>query len=318
MAEDESTHAAHDGCGSDLHRRHIDRIDKTIAALLAERRRHGRALTSTVSAAYQGSPGAFSETAAIGLLGGGVRLEPHRTLEDVFDAVVQGRAQFGVVPIENSLAGSVPGCADLLGRHDVHISAERIEIIQHALIAPPGVTLADVRRVLSHPVAIGQCEAFFHAHPDITAVPTFDTAGAVAEVMSLGATDAAAIASRRAADVHGGVVIAEDLQDRPDNSTRFLLIQGGPWPGVWHTDWKTTLLCILRHEPGALVDALLAFSSRGLNLCRIESRPTRETPFEYGFHLDIGPAADVGQLQAAIEEVGTKTRLLRVLGHYEV
>jgi prephenate dehydratase len=292
---------------------YIDRIDRTIAALLTERRR--LELGDAADVAYQGAPGAFSEDAARGWFGADAALRPCATLEEVFDALSEGRVRAAVVPIENSLAGAVPGCADLIARHDVHIDGERVQHIAHALIAPEGVRLPAVRRVLSHPVAIAQCEAFFRAHPTIVPVPVFDTAGAVAEIMRQGAADAAAIASQRAASVYGGVVLAQDIQDRADNVTRFLLVRPGPAPDAVEAGRKTTVLCVLPNLPGALVLALLPFSTRGLNLCRIESRPTRETPFEYGFHLDVGPAADGAQLKEALEELRARSRSLRVLGH---
>ena len=156
-------------------------------------------MSEAADAAYQGAPGAFSEAAAVALLGSGARLEPCETLEHVFLALVDGRVRAAVVPVENTLAGAVPGCADLLVRHDVHIAAECIQPIRHALIAPPGVAMASVRRVLSHPVAIAQCERFFRTHPEVTPVPVFDTAGAVAQVISDTRRDSAAIASSRSA-----------------------------------------------------------------------------------------------------------------------
>ena len=273
-------------------------------------------MSENADAAYQGASGAFSEDAARALLGDETRLLPCPTLEDVFAAVAAGRARSAVVPIENTLAGAVPGCADLIARHAVHITAERIHPIRHALIATPGVALGDVRRVLSHPVAIAQCEQFFRAHPEISAVPVFDTAGAVELVTSRREPDAAAIAGRRAATVYGGVVLAEDLQDRADNFTRFLHLVPGETPVSRHAGWKTTIVCVLRNEPGSLMRALVPLSSRGLNLTRIESRPTRETPFEYGFHLDIGPTADTTALDSALDVLARESRSLRVLGHY--
>jgi prephenate dehydratase len=267
-------------------------------------------------AAYQGARGAFSEDAALALLGAGAQLLPCPTLEEVFAAVAAGRARSAVVPIENTLAGAVPGCADLIGRHDVHIVAERVQPIRHALIAPPGVTIGAVRRVLSHPVAIAQCELFFRSHAEITAVPVFDTAGAVELVMQRREPDAAAIAGRRAAEVYGGHVLADDVQDRADNLTRFLHLVPGPAPSAWQPGWKTTIVCVLKNEPGSLVRALILLSSRGLNLTRIESRPTRETPFEYGFHLDIAGTSDISALARALEVLGQESRSLRVLGHY--
>ena len=190
----------------------------------AQARRHPAAPDAC---AYQGMPGAFSEDAARALVGAEMPLMPCPTLTDVFDAISGGGVRRGVVPIENSLAGYVPGCADLLARHGMRVVAERSHHIAQSLIAPPGVRLASIRRVLSHPVAIAQCAAFFRAHPAIAAVRTFDTAGAVAEIMRSSRADSAAIASRRAAGVYGAVVLQGDIQDRADNFTRFLLIEPG-------------------------------------------------------------------------------------------
>ena len=273
-------------------------------------------MSDAADAAYQGAPGAFSEDAALNLLGADARLEPCDSLERVFNTLVDGRVRAAVVPIENTLAGAVPGCADLLARHDVHIAAECVQPIRHALIAPAGMSMTSVRRVLSHPVAIAQCERFFRASPDLVPVPVFDTAGAVAQVIADASGDSAAIAGRRAAPLYGGVVLADDIQDRADNATRFLLVRTGPPPVGWRSDRKTTLVCVLRNEPGALMRALAPFASRGLNLCRIESRPTRETPFEYAFHFDISPTDDVTRLADAVAELERSSRWMRVLGHY--
>ena len=205
----------------DGHRQFLDRIDRTILALLAERSRLGAA----ESCAYQGAPGAFSEDAAEALVGAGSMLLPYRTLRDVFDALASGAVARAVVPLENSLAGPVPGCADLIAHHKVRILGERVHPIQQTLIAGRGVTLDRIRRVRSHPMAIAQCRRFFDTHPEITAEPTFDTAGAVDEIVRKGWTDAAAIANRRAADVYGGAVLVDDVQDSADNTTRFVLIE---------------------------------------------------------------------------------------------
>ena len=175
--------------------------------------------------AYQGVPGAFSEDAALALVGVRAALKPCPTLADVFDALATGRVGRAVVPIENTLAGRVPGCADLMARHGVRVVAERVHHITQALVAPAGVSLGQIRRVLSHPVALAQCTRFLEARPLVTAVAVFDTAGAVAEIVRSRWADAAAIASRRAAGVYGAVVLIDDIQDRPDNYTRFLLIE---------------------------------------------------------------------------------------------
>jgi prephenate dehydratase len=186
---------------------------------------HDRGLGRRQACAYQGVPGAFSEDAALALVGPTASLAPCPTLADVFEALAAGRVRRAVVPIENTLAGRVPGCADLLARHGVRVVAEREHHITQALVAPPGVSLRTIRRVLSHPVAIAQCQRFLWTHPAVRPVPVFDTAGAVAEIVRAGWTDAGAIASRRAAAVSGAVVLIDDIQDRPDNFTRFLLIE---------------------------------------------------------------------------------------------
>jgi prephenate dehydratase len=182
-------------------------------------------MTSADACAYQGLPGAFSEDAALAFVGARAALRPCPTLADVFAALAAGRVRRAVVPIENSLAGRVPGCAELIARHDVRIVAERAHPIRQALVAPAGVMLGAIRRVLSHPVAIAQCGRFFRAHPALTPVPVFDTAGAVAEITRSPSADEAAIASRRAADLYGAVVLLDEIQDRRDNFTRFLLLE---------------------------------------------------------------------------------------------
>jgi prephenate dehydratase len=274
-------------------------------------------LHGTVDGVYQGAPGSYSEEAARALLGSGAVLNGCATLADAFNALSAGQSRSAVVPIENTLAGAVPGCADLLARRDVHIAAERVQLIQHALIAPPGVTLDSVKRVLSHPVALAQCETFFRNRPHLQAVPVFDTAGAVADVVAKGARDAAAIAGSRAATLYGAQVLADGIQDHARNFTRFLLLRRGRLTGDPAPHQKTSIFCVLPNVPGALAGALQFFASRQLNLCRIESLPIRESPFEYGFHLDIGPTADPAPLRAALRDLAPHVVSLRILGHYD-
>jgi prephenate dehydratase len=268
-------------------------------------------------AAYQGSIGAFSEDAAVSLLGEDARLLPRAKLEQVFEAVSAGSARCGVVPVENTLAGSIIKTHDLLVEHDLTIVGETIRAIDQALIALPGTTIDDITRVLSHPVALGQCEQFFRDHPRVEAVPVFDTAGAFEMIAREGIRDAGAIAGRRAADLYGGVVLAERIQDHADNYTRFLLLAAGrgydrPPP---RAD-KSTIVVKVENVPGALVRALTPLASRGLDLSRIESRPIRSAPFEYLFFFDVLDGVDDGRLAAALDELRHTTLSLRVLGTY--
>lgn len=280
-------------------------------------------------AAYQGSPGAFSEDAARILAGPEARLLPCETLEGTFQAVARGEARQAVVPVENTLAGSIATTYDLLIDHGLTITGETVLHIDHALIAPPGVGFGQVRRVLSHPIALAQCERFFREHPGIEPVSVFDTAGAVAMIVAGARRDAAAIASRRAADLHGGVVLRAGIQDHPENYTRFLCLAPArlnpppePAAAPATTDpprpraQKTTLALKVQNVPGALVRVLTPFADRGLDLSKIESRPIRGAPFEYLFYLDVVAPADAEPMQDALIEVRKAATWLRVLGSY--
>src|SRR5437867_12231137 len=270
-------------------------------------------------AAYQGTRGANSEDAAIDLLSKDAKLLPRDTLEDVFAAVARGEARYGIVPIENTLAGSIHRCYDLLFQHDVKIVGETVRHIMFALIAPPGVALSEVRKALSHPVALAQCETFFRQHQDIQPVPVYDTAGAVETVIKQGLKDSAAVATRRAADVYGGVILAEAIQDHLENYTRFLLIApsaaAGP-PSNSAAEYKTTIVFSVGNVPGALYHSLRPFAERRIDLAKIESRPLRGSPFEYLFYLDLIGSADAKPVSDALHELRALAKSVRVLGSY--
>jgi prephenate dehydratase len=227
------------------------------------------------------------------------------------------------VPIENTLVGSVHDNYDLLAAHDdVRIVGETVLRIAHALIAPPGVALADVKRVHSHPVALGQCEELFRAHPGFEPIAAFNTAGAVQQVMQSGARDAAAIASKRAAALYGGAILIDGVEDHAQNFTRFLLLARADDAHESHPTttnsgpMKTSLSFGLAHVPGALAAVLNAFAERAIDLLKIESRPIAGKPFEYAFHLDVRGDAEVEPLSSTIDRVRTLSRSLRVHGSY--
>lgn len=269
-------------------------------------------------AAYQGVPGAFSEEAARLFVGGDARLLACDSLEDVIRAVVAGRAAAAVVPVENSLAGAVPRAVDLIAASEVRATGEHVLPIRHALIGVPGSTLAGVRRVHSHPVALAQCRRLFATHPHLIPVPAFDTAGAAAQVAERGDRTSAAIAGRRAAELYGGTTLLPDVADRSDNATRFLLVApsaGRPAQDL-RAGWKTSVVCVWPNRPGALARGLLPLVSRGLNLSRIESRPVGDVPFEYSFLLDIDPTPDVRALSEALDQLRRSARAFRMIGHY--
>ena len=276
-------------------------------------------MTSQYDAAYQGTRGANSEDAAIDLLSKDAKLLPRETLEDVFNSVSRGEARYGVVPIENTLAGSIHLGYDLLFEHDLKIVGETVRHILFALIAPPGVALNQVRQALSHPKALEQCGQFFRKHPQIQPMPVYDTAGAVERVIREGRNDSAAVATRRAAEVYGGVVLAESIQDHSENYTRFLLITPSSASGQnekANNDYKTTIVFSVGNAPGALYHSLRPFAERRIDLAKIESRPLRGSPFEYLFYLDVIGRADSAPVCDALDELRAQANSVRVLGTY--
>jgi len=247
-----------------------------------------------VRVAFQGEPGAFSEAAAIQLLGDAITTVPRNTFEGAFAAVPEGSADALLAPVENSLAGSVVRVFDLMMESRLGIVAETILPIEMQLIAAPGTLLNDIRSVASHPMALAQCERFFATHPQWKRVPAEDTAGSVREVLSRGDKSCAAIAGRRAAEYYKGVILAESIQDNAENFTRFvLLVPEKEAAGCLSADArKVSLAMRLAHRPGALLASLAPFAKHGVNLLKIESRPIHGRPWEYQFFIDV-EAGDV-------------------------
>jgi len=267
--------------------------------------------------AFQGEAGAFSEAAAIQLLGESIKTVPCTTFEASFGAIGAGAANALLVPVENSLAGSVVRVFDLLLASRLAIVAETILPIEMQLIALPGSTLADVRAVASHPMALAQCERFFGAHPDWTRIAAEDTAGSVREMISRGDKSRAAIAGRSAAEHYHGVILAENIQDNAENFTRFVLLIPEDKAVSWLSSLarKTSLALRLAHRPGTLLAALEPFARHGVNLLKIESRPIHGRPWEYQFFIDV-EAGDSAKLDHALAEARHATSELRVLGRY--
>jgi prephenate dehydratase len=265
--------------------------------------------------AFQGERGAFSEEAAIELLGDGIELVPRPTFERLFDAIRENAADYILAPIENSLAGSVHRSYDLLVENGgLHIIGEVIIPIVHNLIAAKGARIEDVRIVESHPVALAQCELYFSAHPQLKRIATQDTAGSVRDVTTSGDRSRAAIAGRRAAQTYGGVILQEHLEDNRENYTRFLLLSTNG--DAMTTEDKLSLVFELDHRPGALLRALEPFARRGINLMKIESRPVHGRPWQYRFYLDLQAARSQPEAAAALEELQSQVVGLRILGSY--
>ena len=264
--------------------------------------------------AFQGERGAFSEEAAVKLLGEDIRLVPRPTFEAMYSSIQDGVADYILAPIENSLAGSVHRSYDLLIAGGLQIRAEVVISIVHNLIGVPGAVFERITHVSSHPVALAQCQRFFASHPSIKKVTAEDTAGSVKQVILEGDPSKAAIASRRAASVYGGEILRDHLEDHPENYTRFLLLAATG--EVADNADKLSLVLHLAHRPGSLCQVLNAFAKRDLNLLKIESRPIPGTPWSYCFYLDLQASLKDANTRSALEELKEHADSIKILGCY--
>jgi prephenate dehydratase len=262
--------------------------------------------------AFQGEPGAYSELAVSEYVGGADTL-PCESFDAVFDAVRTGLCDAALVPIENSLAGSIHQNYDLLLRNDLRIVGEYFLRVRHCLIAMPRVDMEDIKRAISHPQALGQCAGYLRSH-GIQAEQAYDTAGSVKLLKESGALDAAAIASRRAAELYGMQILAEGIEDDPENYTRFLAIQREAL--AFQGEAKTSIVFTLKNVPGALFKAMSVFALRDIDLTKIESRPLQGSPWEYLFYIDFIGAIRDETVRRALDHLGEYATMLRVLGSY--
>jgi len=266
----------------------------------------------------QGELGAFSQEAVRQLLGDRAEVAPYPTFEAVFRALRAGKIDAAVIPMENTLAGSVHENYDHLLHFDVRIAAETNLRIVHNLIAYPGVHFTDIRKVYSHPVALNQCLKFFARHRKLHRFPFYDTAGSVKMVMEQRAPDGAAIASSVAAGIYGGTILKRSIEDDRRNFTRFLLLYASKKlpPARPAKEWKTSLVFTTRNTPGALFRGLAAFALRDLNLTKIESRPLHGKPWEYLFYVDFLGRESEPRVKNALRHLAEIADFMRVLGSY--
>jgi prephenate dehydratase/chorismate mutase len=265
--------------------------------------------------AFQGARGAFSEEAARALLGQNIGLVPCLDFESLFAAINSGAADLILAPIENSLAGFVHVCYDLLLESKLQIAAEVIIPINHYLIGCPGSTFEQIRTAESHPVALMQCRRFLAANPQIRRVAAEDTAGSVARIIQNGDGTRAAIAGKQAAAQYGGVILRAHLEDSSENYTRFLLLTTAA--DVQPDADKMSLVIELPHQPGALHKALEPFARRGIDLLKIQSRPVKGRPWEYCFYLDVAGSPHDDDLKSALDELRQDRVETRILGAYK-
>jgi len=267
--------------------------------------------------AFQGEHGAFSEMAVFNLFSEKTQAVPLPTFREVFSAVLAGEVDFGMVPIENALAGPINENYDLLLEFpDLHIVGETQVRVEHNLIGLPGTALTTIRRVLSHPQGLAQSKQFLDAHPQWEAVPFYDTAGSVKHVAQVGDPTLAAIASAEAARVYGMEILVPGVESNPRNFTRFFLIARLTEPGVG-TPNKASLVFATADEPGALSRCLAVFSGHGVNMTKLESRPIHGRPWDYMFYVDVRLPTEPGAFDATLVELGGVAKELRLLGVYE-
>lgn len=305
--------------GLDAHE--IERLYRLVMEMsVARQQEHIRSLAETpLRVAYQGVEGAYSHlTAQRRYAGrkGGVLLTGYGSFQAAAQAVRDGTADLGLLPIENTTAGSINETYDLLAEGSLTILGEVVSQIEHCLLALPGTRLEDVRHILSHPQALGQCRSFLESVPWAEARAEFDTAGSARKIKEEGDPTVAAIASESAARVFGLEILRRGIQTQQGNYTRFVEVALEAAPCPPDAECKTSLLLVLRHEPGTLGEVLARLGRRKVNLTKLESRPIPESPFKYRFYLDLDGHAASERVSAALEEVRPLTVDLRVLGTY--
>ncbi|MFN8413814.1 MAG: prephenate dehydratase [Anaerolineales bacterium] len=262
--------------------------------------------------AFQGEAGAYSEQAVFNYFGQ-VDTLPCESFDAVFDAVNSGKCDAALIPIENSLAGSIHQNYDLLLRNNLHINGEYPLRVRHCLIANHGVKISEIQKAISHPQALGQCAGYLRNH-NIKPEQVYDTAGSVKMLKESGARDTAAIASRRAAELYGMEILEEGIEDNQENYTRFLEISKQVTQPKGEA--KTSIVFTLKNVPGALFKALSVFALRDIDLTKIESRPLQGSPWEYLFYIDFVGASEDVHVQKALDHLSEYAVMLRILGSY--
>lgn len=266
-----------------------------------------------VTVVFQGEHGAYSESAVYDFFGPTAQPKPCKNFSDVFRSVDDRETEYGVVPIENSIEGSVNQVYDLFLQYDLKVRGEIVLKIVHCLIANPETQLNSVKVIYSHPQALAQCRNFLESL-GCELISTYDTAGSVKMIKEKGMIDAAAIAGERAAEIYRMKILAKEIADNLNNYTRFFVLSRTEPPPSGND--KTSIIFSTRHVPGALYKALGEFAVRGINLTKIESRPTKQRPWEYNFYLDFeGHRSEEGCAEA-LKELRTKSVFVKILGSY--
>jgi prephenate dehydratase len=268
-----------------------------------------------VRVAFQGERGSYSHEACERYFGSHIVVRPLRTLRDVFRTVELGRNVFGVVPVENSYEGSINETYDLLASTTSKVCGETQVRVRHCLIGKPGTETEEITTVYSHPQALAQCARYLRTHK-MEPVPAYDTAGSVKLIRAMRSRKVAAIASRRAAELHSMQIIAEGIEDSGVNYTRFLVL--GNRAAARSGDDKTSIIFGVEHKPGSLYRALKALSRSGINLTRIESRPVKNTPWQYNFYVDFHGHMRDKVCREALRDLRQRSTFVKILGSYPI
>jgi chorismate mutase/prephenate dehydratase len=263
--------------------------------------------------AFQGEVGAYSEEAALQFFGPSITTKPYESLDEVFKVVEQDEVQFGIVPVENSLEGSISRVYDLFLDSSLKVCGETELRVSHCLIASPEARLDLIKRVYSHPQALAQCKTFLK-HLGCELIPTYDTAGSVKMIKEKAITDGGAIASARAAEIYGMKIIVSEIEDNPNNFTRFFILSKED--SLPSGNDKTSIVFSVKHKPRALYEFLKEFAIRNINLTKIESRPTRQKPWEYNFYLDFEGHREDKVPREVLENLEGTSLFLKILGSY--
>ncbi len=273
-------------------------------------------MNAPLRVAFQGELGAFSEEAIQQLWGGDVEAVPCREFRDVAAALARGDVDRGVLPVENTIVGSVQTAHDVIdATPGIHAIAETVVAVHHCLLGTPGTKFDQVRDVFSHQIALAQCGNFFRANPRLTVHAVYDTAGAAVDVSNLADPAFAAVASRASAKRYSLDIVVPDIEDRPDNQTRFLAFARAPQPLPGGTPARTMILLTTKDVPGALLDALAPLARHGINVRRIETRPTGE-PWSYRFFVEFDHQVGDEAADALVREIAVLAHEARLVGTY--
>lgn len=266
--------------------------------------------------AIQGERGAFSEVAATKFVGKNIKVIPCKTFEALFDKVEKNKAACGVIPIENSLIGSIHKNYDLLLERSLTVLGETHLRVIHCLIAPPKVKFSKISKVYSHPAALEQCQKFFSKNEIIAPIPYYDTAGAVKMVSENGLKNSAAIAGPYTAEIYNMNILKKSIEDEKTNFTRFLLL--GKRPAVIKGQLKTSIVFSMKNQPGVLFKALSVFALREIDLLKIESRPVKKKAWQYHFYIDFKGSINEERVKFALDHLSEITHFIKILGSFPV